>query len=144
METTQQPAGMAHSVLSRRDLRVKRSVAAKAIALDGLDEGDLLLIQTANSVYSFSVADAEARHGVLMGGQLGESCAPALLMGSQGAGPGAAAVDRSQLVAGSPAVFVVASNGVSTRLATSTVKSLTHIKAAFDQPRTPRGNNQQP
>ena len=144
METIEQPSSLPQPMLKRSDLRIDRSVAAKQIALDSLDDGDLLLIQTANSVYSFSVADAEARHGLLMGGQLGESCAPALLMGSQDAGPGAAEVNRSQLVAGSPAVFVVASNGVSTRLATSTVKSLTHIKAAFDQSRTPRGNNPQP
>ena len=131
METTKQPSGLTHPLLNRSHLRIKKTVAAKEIALDGLEDGDLLLIQTSNSVYSFSVTDASARYGVLMGGHLGEACASALLMGSRGQESGDAGIDATQLMAGFPAVFILALKGESTRLETSALKSLTRIKAVF-------------
>lgn len=128
METIEQPSGTPHPLLRRPDPGI-RAAAAKEIFLAGLGEGDLLLIQTANSVYSFLVTNAKEKGGLLMGGRLGEASAQVLLAGAQSPAADAGEPDRTRIVAGLPVVFYVATPTESTRLATSAIKSLTHIKA---------------
>jgi len=133
MKTIEQSSGMPHPLLQSSDVHVMTSITASEIALDALDESDLLMIQTANSVYSFSLTDAKERCGLLMGGSLGEASAQALLIGAQGPEKGEAGVCRSRLMAGLPAIFIVDSTRESRRLVTSAIKSLTHLKSLLDK-----------
>jgi len=142
-DTTEQPA-VAPALLWPRGGAGIKAVSVGEIGLADLEERDLLLIQTANSVYSFSLTDADERCGMLMGGQLGEASAPALLVGAQGPEKGEAGVCRTRLMAGLPAVFIVASKRESRRLVTSAIKSMTHLKSLLGQSRNPAGIADQP
>jgi len=144
MKTIELSSGTQYPLLQSRDVRIMTSTTASELALDALAECDLLMIHTANSVYSFSLTDAKERCGLLMGGRLGEASASALLVGAQGPESGEAGLCRTRLIAGMPAVFIVASKRESTRLVTSAIKSLTHLKALFGRPRMSEGIADQP
>jgi hypothetical protein len=105
-----------------------KAPAAREIALADLDEGDLLLLQTANSVYSFSLTDVAAKGGTLMGGRLGEASATAWLVGTKAKADGDD-IEERPLAPGRHAVFMVATEDEPRRLITSAIKRITHIKA---------------
>ncbi|MFL6215198.1 MAG: hypothetical protein ACJ74J_15045 [Blastocatellia bacterium] len=121
-----------------------RSAAVAEISLDELSEGDMLLIQTANSIYSFILADAGQRCGLLMGGRLGEASATAWLTGAQEHSDDDSAMQESHLADGLHAVFLVASDSESRRLVTSAIKRLTHLKVAAGRPNGLPGDLRQP
>jgi hypothetical protein len=114
-----------------------RAAAVTEIGLDELSVGDLLLIQTANSVYSFTLTDAGSHSGLLMGGRLGETSATAWLVGAQEDKGDDGAIGESYLADGLRAVFLVAAGGNSRRLVTSAIKRLTHLKVPAGRPAGP-------
>jgi hypothetical protein len=142
MKTIEQPSAGPQPIWRSGDMRIKASTAATEIILDALDECDMLLIQTANSVYSFSLTDVKERCGLLMGGRLGEASAAALLVGAQDPEGGDTGICHTRLIAGLPAVFVVATERESTRLVTSPIKSLTHLKPLLDKSRVSHSDRQ--
>lgn len=131
METLKQVSGPLPPVLCGGNARIRS--AAVEVALGDLDEGDLLLIQTANSLYSFSVSDARAKSGMLMGGQLGERGAAAWLIGAQENTDDESGIDDAKLAAGLRAVFLVATGDEPRRLVTSTIKRLTQVKMRIER-----------
>ncbi|MFL6273876.1 MAG: hypothetical protein ACJ74G_01595 [Blastocatellia bacterium] len=130
-DTTEQPSAAPRPLWP--DVGI-RAAAVIEIGLDELGERDLLLIQTANSVYSFTVAEPKEGCGMLMGGRLGEAGAPARLTGAI---PRANDDERAQgelLAPGLHAVFLVATAGDSRWLVTSAIKRLTHLKVPAGRP----------
>ena len=97
--------------------------AVTEIALDSLTTSQHLLIQTANSTYSFSVTDPVRRLGLLIGGALTERGARTFLAGARSR-RSAAGSDFSRLRVGSRAVFLVSSQSGLTRMITSAVTRL--------------------
>ena len=127
MKTIEQPCTTPHLPWPASGGSVKATVISQ-IALDELGEGDMLLIQTANSVYSFILADAVQRSGLLMGGRLGEASATALLIGAQERSGGNQGLQESHLADDLHAVFMVESRGDWRRLVTSAITRLTLLK----------------
>jgi|SRR5581483_6520376 len=105
-----------------------RTATVSQIGLDELSVGDLLLIQTANSVYSFILTDEGPPSGLLMGGRLGEASATAWLVGAQEDSGDDGGTGESYLADGLRAVFLVAAGRNSRRLVTSAITRLTHLK----------------
>ena len=126
-DTLEQPAARLPLIHSRGVAGIK-AAAVSRIGLDELGEGDMLLIQTANSVYSFILTDLRHHGGLLMGGRLGEASATAWLVGAQAHDNDNGGVHESHLGDGLHAVFLVASGGDSRRLVTSAIKRLTHLR----------------
>lgn len=113
---------------------IEISQVAKEIPFDGLDDNDLLLIQTEHNMYSFSIADSALRRGLLMGGQMGEKGVTALLIGIDGDEPDRTASCSTKLFVGSRAIFIVSAKGGSpSKMVTSEIKSLTLIKAVLGE-----------
>ena len=102
--------------------------AVTEIALDSLTRQHLL-IQTANSTYSFSVTDPVRRLGLLIGGALTERGARTFLAGARSR-RSAAGSDFSRLRVGSRAVFLVSSQSGLTRMITSAVTRLARKRAS--------------
>ena len=71
METREFYSGAFELPLYQSEPLAKMSAAVNEIVFDELGEGDLFLVQTHNSTYSFSVTDVKKRRGILMGGGLG-------------------------------------------------------------------------
>lgn len=113
---------------------IEISQVVNEIPFDGLDDNDLLLIQTEHSMYSFSIADSALLRGLLIGGQMGDTGVTALLIGIDGAEAGRTAIYSSKLFVGSRAVFIVSAKGGSpSKIVTSEIKSLTLIKAVLGE-----------
>lgn len=134
METMEQSSGSTIPGLRSGNLRIRTSGAAKEIILDSLGAGDLLLIRTAKSVYSFIVSDPREKCGWLTGGRLGDAGVPAVLVGAQSGVGVCAEFWRTKLSAGMRVVFIVNDGSDSTRLMTSAINSLTHINATIGRP----------
>ncbi len=135
MEFIEQLSGSFNTAPLNGEEMIEISGAADEISFDGLDDNDLLLIQTEHSMYTFSIADSALRRGLLIGGQVGEAGATALLIGIDGAETGSPTIYGSKLYVGSRAVFVVSTRGgLPTKLVTSEIKSLTLIKAIVSEP----------
>lgn len=132
MKTIEQPCATPHLLWPSGEAGLKAAAVAE-IHLNELAEGDMLLIQTANSVYSFIVADAGSCSGLLMGGRLGEASVAALLVGAQERSDEDGGTQESHLAESLHAVFLVASGNDSRRLVTSAIKRLTHLKVPAEQ-----------
>ena len=104
------------------------SESVSEIALDSLSASEHLLIQTANSTYSFAVTDPAHRVGVLAGGAR-DQCGAATFL----AGPRRTRADgqsgSSRLRVGSRAVFLVRSQNGVKRLITSAIVKLIRRRA---------------
>jgi len=103
--------------------------AVDEIALDSLKPSDRLLIQTANSAYSFVVIDPRERRGVLIGGASNECHPITFLVGARGRKNAETESDPSGLRTGAPAIFVIESGNRLRSLVTSIITGLIHIKA---------------
>jgi hypothetical protein len=136
MEIIEQHSGSTVPRLRSGKLRVKTSGATKEICLDRLSKGDLLLIRTTKSVYSFIVGDPQEKCGWLTGGRLGETGVAAVLVGAQSGLGACTEFCRLKLSAGKRVVFIVNDGTDSTRLMTSAITSLTHINATVGHPIT--------
>jgi hypothetical protein len=126
-DTIEQPAAGLPLIHGRGVAGIK-AAAVSRIRLDELGEGDMLLIQTANSVYSFILTDLGQHGGLLMGGRLGDASATAWLVGAQEQANDDGDVQESYLGDGLHAVFLVADGSDSRRLVTSAIKRLTYLK----------------
>jgi hypothetical protein len=130
METVEQLSNSPGSTLWRGHKRIR--VTAQEVALAGLQASDLLLIQTANSIYSFSVTDEATKGGRLMGGRMGEASAVARLIGAQEDTRNDAGMDETLIAVSSHAVFLVSEGNDSRRLVTSAIKRLIYLKIRND------------
>jgi len=134
METIEQHSGSTVPAIRTGGLRIKTSGATTEICLDRLSKGDLLLIRTAKSVYSFIVNDPQEKCGWLTGGRLGEAGVAAVLVGAQSGLGACTEFCRLKLMAGRRVVFIVNDGTDSTRLMTSPITNLTHINATVGHP----------
>jgi hypothetical protein len=97
--------------------------AVTEIALDSLTATQHLLIQTANSTYSFAVTDPVHRLGLLIGGALPGRRAVTLLAGARSR-KSTAESDSAMLRVGSCAVFLLSSESGLKRVITSRITRL--------------------
>ena len=101
----------------------------REIRLDNIDPADRIVIETRNSLYQFSVMDANQRCGVLSGGPLSEETCDAILMGALSTGSGGLKVDHLSLKNDARAFFYIKSSKGVERLITSAIISLMLIKS---------------
>ena len=97
------------------------------IDLADVDPADRIVIETRNSLYQFSVMDANQRCGILSGGQFTEEIRDAILMGALSA-EGGFNVDHLSLRTATRAFFYIKSSRGVERLITSPIISLMLIK----------------
>lgn len=140
METIEQHSGSTVPGLRSGNLKIKTTGAAKEICLDSLCKGDLLLIRTTKSVYSFIVSDPQEKCGWLTGGRLRDVGVAAVLVGAQSGLGACTQFCRLKLSAGKRVVFIVNDGTDSTRLMTSAITSLTHINATIGHPLLSQGD----
>ena len=98
------------------------------IKFSEIQSKDQLLIQTANSVYRFSVTDAAQRRGRLTGGSLGDSERDAVLAGAISA-TGALGKITLALQPGGRAVFYLTATRGIERLITSVITRVSRDQA---------------
>ena len=95
-----------------------------------LCQADSISVRTERSNYQFSLLNSSDRKGVLKGGALGDQTREAVLIGALS--EGGAVLDTSGLKTGWRAVFFIeATSGVS-RMITSTVIDISHVKGTVD------------
>jgi len=99
------------------------------MGLASLRVADQLIIETAHSVYSFTVSDPATHSGKLLGGVLGNRLVNAALIPSRSAS-GPSSLIHNDLGAGSKMIFIIEQGSNLRRLTTSTVTRLLHRKAA--------------
>ena len=97
------------------------------INLDNLSAADQILIETAHSVYSFTITDPALPSGKLIGGVLGNRQVKASLVPSQLRG-GSSRFARRSLRTGSRLMFLIEQGNNLRRLTTSTVTKLLYRK----------------
>ncbi len=97
------------------------------INLDGLSQSDQILIETAHSIYSFTITDTSLPAGKLIGGVLGNRQVNASLVPSQ-LRSGRSRYDRRSLRTGSRLMFLIEHGNNLRRLTTSTVTKLRYRK----------------
>ena len=97
------------------------------INLDGLGKSDQILIETAHSVYSFTITDPAVPAGKLIGGVLGNRQVNASLVPSQLRG-GSSRFARRSLRTGSRLMFLIEYGNNLRRLTTSPVTKLLYRK----------------
>jgi hypothetical protein len=97
------------------------------INLDALSAADQILIETAHSVYSFTVTDPALPSGKLIGGVLGNRQVKASLVPSQ-LRISSSRFDRRSLRIGSRLMFLIEHGSNLRRLTTSTVTTLLYRK----------------
>jgi len=97
------------------------------INLDNLGTADQILIETAHSVYSFTITDPALPAGKLIGGVLGNRQVKASLVPSQ-LRSGSSRFDRRSLRIGSRLMFLIEHGNNLRRLTTSTVTKLLYRK----------------
>ncbi|HEX5733800.1 MAG TPA: hypothetical protein VF131_13270 [Blastocatellia bacterium] len=90
------------------------------IELDSLRKADQILIETARSIYVFTIKDPKALSGRLIGGLLGNRLVEAHLLASR--------AGQKRLKAGEKFTFIMDAAMGPKRLTTSTVKVLVHRK----------------
>ncbi|MEK6303497.1 MAG: hypothetical protein AABO41_22550 [Acidobacteriota bacterium] len=95
--------------------RMKTDPAVKALI------PDTVLIHTANSTYRFSVIDSVRGFGILTGGVLGDCVVRATLIGLAMGGAETNEGSLERLVAGSRAIFLIASSKAVRRVETSPI-----------------------
>lgn len=134
METIELYSGAINLSLYNNKPTAKLSEVVKEIVMDNLGEGDLFLIQTNNSVYSFAVTDVKKRQGILIGGSLGKKRLRAFFICSESGQKGDTATMSTKLSVGSRAAFTIIEKfGISSHLMTSEIKMLTIIKAVLGE-----------
>lgn len=97
--------------------------------LTSLRVADQLIIETAHSVYSFTVSDPATPSGKLLGGVLGNRLVNAALIPSRSAS-GPSSLTHNDLGTGSKMIFIIEQGNNLRRLTTSTVTRLLHRKAS--------------
>ena len=126
METSELYSGAFSLPLQTSEPLTNISNVVNEIVFDTLGEGDLFLLQTHNSVYSFAVTDVKKRRGILMGGGLDKKRLRALFICTESERE----KESTNLFVGARAIFAIVERpGTSTHLMTSEIKSLTLIKA---------------
>lgn len=114
--------------LERVDARqTARPEAVSEIDLGSLEAADQIVIETAHSLYTFTVTDPLAPSGRLAGGILGDQTVDAYLLSSH-ADNGASELAHKRLKAGLRSIFVIEAEKGPQKLTTSAVKSLLHRK----------------
>ncbi|HYP30050.1 MAG TPA: hypothetical protein VE262_25320 [Blastocatellia bacterium] len=111
-----------------------RAGTVSEICLDKVDPSDRIVIETRNSLYQFSVMDANQRRGVLSGGPLSEGIRDAVLMGTLSSESGSFKVNHLSLRTNARAFFFIKSSDGVERLITSAITSLTLIKSDLGTP----------
>ena len=131
METREFYSGAFELPLYQSKPLAKMSAAVNEIVFDELGEGDLFLIQTHNSTYSFWVTDVKKRRGILMGGGLGKKRVRAFFICTENNKDKSATSISIRLFIGARAIFAIVERpGTSTHLMTSEIMTLSLIKAA--------------
>jgi len=113
----------------KRQTRPYSSQAINEIALDALNESDLILIKTVNSTYCFLVSDPVRRLGILMGGVVGGAGVAAVALGAEIGKNGQVSGSFAKLYTGARAIFFLRSPDGPRRLVTSAVTRLVQTKA---------------
>ena len=130
METREFYSGAFELPLYKSEPLAKMSAAVNEIVFDELGEGDLFLVQTHNSTYSFSVTDVQKRRGILMGGGLGKKRLRAFFICTENDKDKSATSISTRLFIGARAIFAIVERpGTSTHLMTSEIMSLSLMKA---------------
>lgn len=106
----------------------------KEIDLADVDPADRIVIETRNSLYEFSVLDANQLCGVLSGGRLTEDISDVVLMGTLSAESGGCEVDYISLKTDARAFFYIKSARGVERLITSAITGLMLIKGGLGTP----------
>ena len=101
---------------------------AKELSLRDLCQSEEIMIQTANSIYSFSVTDPVERRGILSGGVLEGLEVYAALAGSVLEGEGDSYSFLSGLKTGTRALFYIEFGSDVMRLFTSAIKDLVYLR----------------
>src|SRR5262245_3534906 len=102
------------------------------VTLDTLSATPHLLIKTAYSTYRFSVNDPKQKGGRLIGGAFGETGVAALLLGAKGKAEYGTETYIPKLTKGARAVFLLERDA--TRIVTSAIRRLIHLKAIDNSP----------
>jgi hypothetical protein len=130
METREFYSGAFELPLYKSEPLAKTSAAVNEIVFDELGEGDLFLLQTHNSTYSFSVTDVKKRRGILTGGSLGKKRLRAFFICTENDQDKSATSISTRLFIGARAIFAIVERpGTSTHLMTSEIMTLSLIKA---------------
>jgi hypothetical protein len=101
---------------------------AKELSLGDLCQAEEIMIQTANSIYSFSVTDPVERRGILSGGVLEGLEVKAALAGSVVHGEGNSYSFLSGLKTGTRALFYIEFGSGVKRLCTSAITDLIFLR----------------
>lgn len=101
------------------------------MTLEGLHSQEILLMETANSVYQFSVIDAPNCIGQLSGGIFGDNSTTASFLSSVSSQEDYQAEDLGKVKVGSRAIFVYESNKGLNHFVTSPIIKLTHSKQSL-------------
>jgi hypothetical protein len=101
---------------------------AKELSFGGLCPADEIMIQTGNSLYSFSVTDPDVRRGILSGGVLEGRGVAATLMGSFVEGEEGSCTLLSSLKTGARALFYIEIGRGVKRLLTSAITDLLYVR----------------
>ena len=101
---------------------------AKELSFGGLRPADEIMIQTGNSLYSFSVTDPTERRGILSGGALEECGVTASLIGSFVEGEADSCTFLSGLKTGARALFYIEFGQGLKRLLTSAITDLIYVR----------------
>jgi len=130
METREFYSGAFELPLYQSEPLTSLPATVNEIVFDELGEGDLFLVQTHNSTYSFSVTDVKKRRGILMGGGLGKKRLRAFFICTENDKDKSATSISTRLFIGARAIFAIVERpGTSTHLMTSEIMSLSLIKA---------------
>jgi hypothetical protein len=105
-----------------------RKMTINEMTLEGLPAQETLLLETANSIYRFSVIDAPNGIGKLSGGIFGNNPTTASFLSSVSAQEEFQAEGFGKVKIGSRAIFVYQSNEGLNQFVTSPIKKLTHSK----------------
>jgi hypothetical protein len=101
---------------------------AKELSLGDLRQAEEIMIQTANSIYSFSVTDPVERRGILSGGVLEGLEVNAAFAGSVMQGEGNSYNFLSGLKTGTRALFYIEFGSGVKRLCTSAITDLIYLR----------------
>jgi hypothetical protein len=106
----------------------RREMTTTEMTLEGLQSQEILLLETANSVYRFSVIDTINRIGKLSGGIFGDNPTTAGFLSSVSPQEDYQTEDFRKVKIGSQAIFVYQSSEGLNHFVTSPIKKLTHSK----------------
>ena len=106
--------------------------SAEELILANLATTDTVLIQTANSIYRFTLSDPAQRRGRLSGGVLGEQDVNAIFLGGIAART-SQLNNAASLSLGNRALFVIEQETGVRRMVTSSITRLAHAKGEWSQ-----------